>query len=71
MLDLLEQLQTVATSKQPIDPIWLRYAITEIERLRTENRRLAHLLMSPLVYVNERIITEVDQILEPYIGGQT
>ena len=69
MNDILNRLKTVvARAEYGVDPVWLEMAITEIEQLRTENLRLAHLLMSPLVYVHETIITEVDKSLEQYIG---
>jgi hypothetical protein len=60
--------KVVARAEYGVDPAWLQIAITEIETLRTENLRLAHLLMSPLVYVHETIITDVDKSLEQYIG---
>jgi hypothetical protein len=40
----------------------------EVERLRSECFKLAHLLMSGLVFVHESKITEVDLALAPYLG---
>jgi hypothetical protein len=40
----------------------------EVERLRSECFKLAHLLMSGLVFVHESKMTEVDLALAPYLG---
>lgn len=37
-------------------------------RLQAECRKLASLLMSPLVFSHERIVDQVDAALEPYLG---
>jgi hypothetical protein len=49
---------------------WLHYqSVNEIERLRAETQKLAKLLMHEYVFVHERIIEHVDQVLKPYLGG--
>lgn len=71
MGDILTRFQTVVDHAQiGIDPVWLKMAITEIQTLRAENTKLAHTLMSPLVYVHESITNEVDEMLQPYIGQE-
>lgn len=47
----------------------LRNCADELERLEKECIKLAHLLMSGLVFVHESKITEVDKALAPYLGG--
>jgi hypothetical protein len=70
MTDILNRLQTVVQHAQiGVDPVWLKMAITEIQRLRTENTQLATFLLSQKVFVHETITTQVDEILKPYIGG--
>jgi hypothetical protein len=41
----------------------------EIERLRKENKKLAGYLMNGFVFVHERLIEELDEVLQPYLGG--
>ena len=68
--DILNRLQTVVEhARIGVDPVWLKMAITEIQRLRTENTQLATFLLSQKVFVHETIITEVDETLKPHIGG--
>lgn len=45
-------------------------AIIKIERQQIECMKLAHLLMSGLVFVHESKITEVDRALAPYLGDE-
>ena len=69
--DILNRLQIVVQHAQiGVDPVWLEMAITEIQRLRTENTQLATFLLSQKVFVHETITAQVDEILKPYIGGQ-
>jgi hypothetical protein len=70
MNDILTRLQTVVEhARIGVDPVWLKMAITEIQRLRTENTELATLLLSQKVFVHETITAQVDETLKPYIGG--
>jgi hypothetical protein len=70
MTDILNRLQTVVEhARIGVDPVWLKMAITEIQRLRTENTELATLLLSQKVFVHETITAQVDETLKPYIGG--
>jgi hypothetical protein len=70
MTDILTRLQTVVEhARIGVDPVWLKMAITEIQRLRTENTELATLLLSQKVFVHETITAQVDETLKPYIGG--
>lgn len=42
--------------------------MNEVEALRAECLKLAHLLMSEYVWVHEYKIAEVDEALKPYVG---
>ena len=49
---------------------WLYHqAIQEIERLQAESKKLAGYLIHEFVFVHERLIEELDQVLKPYLGG--
>lgn len=49
---------------------WLHHqSIAEIQRLQAECQRLADLLMNPLVFVHEHLVAEVDQAIQPWLGG--
>jgi hypothetical protein len=41
----------------------------EVEYWRLEATKLAKLLMSEYVFVHERLIEELDEVLKPYLGG--
>lgn len=70
MTDILNRLQNVVEHAQiSVDPVWLKMAIREIQRLRTENTELATLLLSQKVFVHETITAQVDEMLKPHIGG--
>jgi hypothetical protein len=67
---ILNRLQNVVDHAQiGVDPVWLKIAITEIQRLQTENTQLATLLLSQKVFVHETITAQVDELLKPHIGG--
>jgi hypothetical protein len=41
----------------------------EVQYWRFEATKLAKLLMSEYVFVHERLIEELDEVLKPYVGG--
>jgi hypothetical protein len=48
---------------------WLHHqSANEIECLRAENKKLAGYLLHGLVFVHERLIEELDEVLQPYFG---
>lgn len=72
-MDIAQELRHTANDHSEavlISGYRLEEAADEIIALRSEVQRLTGLLMSPWVYVHERIVAEVDEALRPHLGGE-
>lgn len=67
--DVLERLLAVEPRLEIIDNSLITDSINEILKLRDECQKLAKLLMHEYVFIHERLIDQVDQVLKPYLGG--
>jgi hypothetical protein len=66
MTDILTRLQTVVEhARIGVDPVWLKMAITEIQRLRTENISFAD---APIADIVEQLRQRACQAGEPWTG---
>lgn len=66
--DVLDRLLAVESHLGTIDDSLVSDSVQEILKLRAECQRLANYLMHEYVFVHERLVEELDEVIKPYWG---